>query len=53
VLSAIIQDRIDVNRLLKQRGLQVEVKARLLTRKAGTQAQELTTKKIEMTVTSS
>jgi hypothetical protein len=45
-LLAIIQDRMDVNKLLRQRGLQMEVRAGLTNRKAGIQAEELDTRKL-------
>ena len=45
VLSAIIQERMDINRLLKQRGLEMEVRTQLSTRKASIQAQELEARK--------
>ena len=50
VLSSIVQERMNVNRSLKQRGLEMEVKNQLLTHKASIQVQEVEARKIEMIV---
>ncbi len=46
VLSGIVQDQIDINLLLRQRGLETKVRRQLLICKATIQSQEVEARKI-------
>ena len=50
VLSTIVLERMAINRLLKQRGLETEVRKQHLSRKASIQAEQVEARKKEMTV---
>jgi hypothetical protein len=50
VLLAIVQERMAVNHLLKQRGLETEVRKQHLSRKASIQAKQVEARKKKMTV---